>query len=496
MVLQRGFLQSKVLRKISGFRFFVGIVLGLLFALSLYGLQYLGRESFRIFSLSNDGDIWIFTDSEVSFYNLVFAAIAVIFGQSITLAYWFDRPAKNFKASATRIRDIVNDQRVMNWYFMAWFSKLTLAYIAVFGFAGLGWFYLNSFYPDYNYLFVLVIVVLFLQTWNSLLRTFRKKAFRWMLFSAVTIAVVSFGMSKINLIDYQNLNEVLTSTRVDVKYKLELPSTSYSDTIVRLYPKQPTISLALSKESGLQNEPVVSFGNKATTFDDLVATLLQKKNAMEDYERYQLNWFLAIDKDISMAYVHQLLETMAMADIEFLRYLVIPAHSDLDYRYHMFYKKTSIRFYNPCHFLNPYEERVQSLTKYANLIKVEIREESCSVNNRIMSLDDLKHEIARRIISDKDYVITYTYSEGLSFGNYFRGYTAIRGAIRELRDLESDRLAKKDFNELQVSYNTREIQKSIIEKFPLRILNVSPDLKHMDQLLPDVPSLYDYSNKE
>ena len=60
-------------------RLIMGLFAGLFFAFCYYAFMYLTRETFRFASLTVDYDLWILTDNEVRFYNLIFAFISVIF---------------------------------------------------------------------------------------------------------------------------------------------------------------------------------------------------------------------------------------------------------------------------------------------------------------------------------------------------------------------------------------------------------------------------------
>ena len=67
-------------------RLIMGLFAGLFFAFCFYAFMYLTRESFRFASLTVDYDLWILTDNEVRFYNLIFAFISVIsLNQSVSL---------------------------------------------------------------------------------------------------------------------------------------------------------------------------------------------------------------------------------------------------------------------------------------------------------------------------------------------------------------------------------------------------------------------------
>lgn len=74
-----------------------------------------------------------------------------------------------------------------------------------------------------QYVLILVILVLFLHTWLTIRRLFNGKSFRWMLVSAIFLCVFSLGLSRINLIDYKLINEIILSKNINYTHLLQLP---------------------------------------------------------------------------------------------------------------------------------------------------------------------------------------------------------------------------------------------------------------------------------
>ena len=154
MTLSKNFLHKEPnFIELSRFRLIVGGILGLLYSFSFYSFLYIMRESFRILSVTEKYDLWVLTNKEVTFYNLFFAFLSVIIGQSVCFVFWFDQPKKIFGIRNHRKTAIINDQRFLNWYFLSWFSKLAVVFGLFFGFTFHGSWHLFSLYPDYNYFY-------------------------------------------------------------------------------------------------------------------------------------------------------------------------------------------------------------------------------------------------------------------------------------------------------------------------------------------------------
>jgi len=176
MPLKPRFLHTDIAElRISRQRLIGGIVIGLLYAFALYGLLYMSREVMRMMSVTRNYDLWVMSNAEVNFYNLVFAFIAVIFGFSTGLLFCVERPRKVFGQLRYRRFSMLNDLRVLNWYFLSAYSKLAWGLGAVYAsfYCYRNFFYTynpygnflqdDNLFPTYKLIYILIIIVLFLQ---------------------------------------------------------------------------------------------------------------------------------------------------------------------------------------------------------------------------------------------------------------------------------------------------------------------------------------------
>jgi len=219
------------------------------------------RESFRILSVTEKYDLWVLTDKEVNFYNLFFAFLSVIIGQSVCFVFWFDQPKKIFGIRNHRKTAIVNDQRFLNWYFLSWFIKLAVVFGLFFGFTFHGSWHVFSLYPDYNYVFILIIITLFLQTWNTIRSTYIRKSLKWLFVSIIFVSVLSFGLSKINLTNYNVINKSILSKNIHYRYKLDLPFSAIYERPEKLSLIED-INVVFSKDDKVSSKPIIVADNK------------------------------------------------------------------------------------------------------------------------------------------------------------------------------------------------------------------------------------------
>ncbi|MFK7813652.1 MAG: hypothetical protein AB8B59_14255 [Maribacter sp.] len=480
MPLVKGFLQSKLIRKIPTYKFVVGIVVGLLMAFVLYALQYMTREGLRWTSIS-ETNLWFFNEAEMSFYNLIFAFIAVIVGQSFFLEYLFNTPKGNFRIRSGRLQTIVNDQRLFNWYFLTWFSKMATMYGFLFGTAGLGGFYLMSFYPDYRFLFVLLIIVLFIQPWNGLLLTFKKRAFKWMGVSVVIVSILSFGLSKIDIVDYKLLNDKIINNRLDVKYNLRIPTIHSYDGgdeerhFGYRFMHLPNISIAMPKDGNAAN-PLLFIGQTKINKSKFPIEVLEMK-AKQSYELQNfMPTFLRIDKMVPMSFVREIKRDLYYLGLPNINYLVIPSDAKYNTRYYEGRRRTFLTQYILDVYSNDYTNYRENINIRTNKIDIFISKNGYRVGGTVIPPKELSHVLNEKLIENLDYVIVLNFEDDINFDIYFGLISSINEVIFSLRDEYALKEYEIDFKSILFDYDYKYDMKSermeIMDKYPMRYIEV------------------------
>lgn len=477
MALKKGFLRNSITTdQLSQKRLIIGVLIGLFVSFVFYALQYTIREAVRFSSISDDFDIWVLSHSEVNFYNLVFAFISVIVGQSVCFLFWFDRPKKILGLRNTRLRSIINDQRALNWVFLSWFSKVATTYGILFGVAGIGGYYTMSFYPDYNYMFILIIMVLFLQTWATLLLVYKKKAQKWMVISAILVSTLSFGLSKINFIDYRSINESIEGRRLDVKYQLKLPESEIY-TMASIYSRYSRMSLVHQKMNAIENEPLLFINGKPSTFEEIPERMISIKSNLEEYEPFRMSPRLHVHSEVKMKYVNKVKRELAKTDIALLKFAVVPKNSKINDKYYNHLEKTSFETVNQFHHLFDYQKAKERMNNYSNVVVIEIIKSKVLINGSLVESNDLKEIIQENILKNSDYGLELCYSEDTTFDVYFEALGTIKHAIVELRDEISLKKYGYKFSELRTVENQMEKEyHEIITRYPFRFLETTTDL--------------------
>lgn len=472
MALTKNFLHKELdFIQISRYKIIIGILVGLLFSFSFYSFLYLSREVLRILSVTETYDLWVLTDNEVEFYNLIFAFISVILGQSVVFSFWFDRPKSIFGKKNYRKTTIINDQRALNWCFLFWFSKLAI-FFGIFCLTFPGGFYVFNLYPDYNYIFILILIVLFLQTWNTICLTLKRKCQKWMLISATLLTIVAFGFSRINLIDYKTINQNYLQKNIHYSYNLELPETDSYERLFRRSSRE-TIYIVETKTQQTDNKPVIVVNNEEIALEKLHEKIVDWQSKRNKYDMHHIVR-LHIHKSIKMDFINQVKNELTKSGVSKIAYAVIPTNREYDRKY---YQDCSFSMILPnwnADWLNP-KTIYKDLNKIQNIIEVKQTESEYLINGSLLKTNRIKDVIKELIQNNSDYIIKYHVNDKARFSDYFRVLSATKEAINELREEYSETTYSKQYDDI-IGY---EEEAEVRQKYPYLIFEITTELKEI-----------------
>ena len=411
--------------------------MALLMSFVFYFFSCAMLEAFRLMTVTPEFDIWVPSEKERSFYQLFFAFVSVVFAQSFCLAYWFDGPRRFFERGHRSAVQIVNGQRNLNWYFLYWFAKVFLCWFCIFSFPGA--FHAFSLYPDFKHLFILLIIVLFLHPWVAMRQAFKRKTVKWMALSAVLVAVLAFGMSRINVVDYKSLDNAFLSRNVPHRYSLELPETETLEKVEHA---------TLSKNAYLVQSKDKTESKCLIVVDGKTVDLKAFSESMEDWRLCHneadfplLNCRLNIDKKVKMKDVDEVRQ--ALADMRFYRiqYAVVPRRRELDVRYYTFLSLHTLRI--PVRFLDDslYQKWIVDVPEIPNQIVVMPKGiRTFEINGVTTEGKECKARFKDLIRQDLNYIIRFKVDDEMLYGDYI---TVMASAMEALDDLKEEYAMEK-----------------------------------------------------
>ncbi len=442
----------------------MGLLVGILYAYFFYALLYILREIFRVLSTTGESHFWIFTEKEVNFYNLYFASIAVITAQNICFNHWFNKPKRIFSLNTNKRNRIVNDQTVLTWSFLSWFSKLAFLFGLFFGIVFKGGFYVFQFYPKYNYVFILMAIVLFLHSWISIRLINKKKSLKWMGISLVVVSTLSYGLSKIDIIDYKTLNKNFIKSNLIFKYPFELPESDFYEGRV---PKSDVEKIYITRETKTR-KPIIIIENKIVPLNNLAEYNFISKVFCEPFESHMIRYELYIDKNINMEFISKVKNELAKNEVLLIGYAVVPSKTEFDKRYY-----TKCFFYKlldpPTNYPPPPNTLI--IDSSFNIIEVEYTSKgNYLINGITTNKSALVNSFKTLIKANPNYLIRVNVSNEMSFEDYFTVLSTSRVAINEIRNEYSLKTYSLKLEELEYSQ-----MDSIRYLHPWRIIDKNPE---------------------
>lgn len=448
----------------SRFRFFAGIAIGTSYAVIFYFLLYCTREILRLFSITEYYDLWIFSENEVQFYNLFFAFLSVLLGQAICFSIWLERPKRIYERNYRRTITILVDHKVLIWFFLAWFSKLAIGYSSMMTASYMAPdFYIFNFYPKYNYLFILIIIVLFLQQWTGFLLKYKRTGYKWMLLSALILSLFSFTISKINILDYKGINQLILSQNTYHKYKLQPPKSKFYKVAKR---KDRFEQLYMVNDSNNENtKPYFIMNKENFSLNALSSKILEQKNKRPQELRDVMTLQLNISLSMKMKYVEILKEELAIADISRLDFAVKPVNHELNEKYYVNYYFSIAN--------HPYYNFIQRDIENLFKIKIEyLEQQHYLVNSKIIEKQDLETHLLKLIEENPEYYMVVSIYPNLNFKNYFFMMKSASEAVLNQRDAycrQTYGLSYMQLDDISLPASTRKRKEEAVQMFPLRL---------------------------
>lgn len=411
---------------ISKFRFWAGFVVSILLSFSLYQFFIIGRDNFRFYTLSDNFNYLEFTDKELFFYNLFYAFLSLIIVQSFFLKIIFDTN-KNFgeKRIQFKRKKIVHDQNSLIWLFLYWFLKLAVFY-GIMNMNSLYWgdytfsiYEHLNFFEEYPYLFLLIILVLFLQSWQSLGVTLCNY-FKNMIGSFVFISIVAFAFSQINVVDFESYLKKQHAENPYIKENIELPLIdNYDHFYVNTIKGQIFIN---------QNFEIFYKENKVP-LKTLIDSLVELEN--KPYYNYYKNSLirLNIDKDLPIDSLYKLKSKILF----FTSFEIFYSTYSKSNNFNKSYFQDSPIGIKDSLLLN--KQQIDFTSKFISNFKNIISLKQDNFNNivyhdTIITVKQIEEKIKNSILLNNDYIITLELKKNATFSDYItlltlakKGYT-------------------------------------------------------------------------
>lgn len=453
MTIKKVFKQKYKFPDIAVDKFYIGIFLGILTTVTMYLFFTASREVLRVmFSESENYDLWILNDRETWFYNLVFAFISSNLGQGICFKTWFESPNRIFFNSYFNFKKkiIFNESMFFNVNFLNIFAKLAVVYAIWFG---ENYCYLNfNISSKYNFVWILLVVVMHLEQWKTIRRIYRKNSIKGFLIFTSVIFAISFSLSFLNPVDSKSFNSKYLSKSVDYNYQLERPVSKYARVNFR-YSLTFNLYFVYPKDNINHEEfPTILFENEKVELDHLAAAIEKELYKFDSRESQLVKVHIHCDKSTKMKHVNALKEQIAKAGIKLISLAVTPENIIYPakvYRYHGL--ESSLPDYS--YFKENLTEQVATCKK-GQILKIEILSDNLvSVNDSFVKIENLQDYVEQFYNLNKLTGIEFKTQDNVEYGTYILVRDILNETINYLKKLKQNELEefrKTPFNLLEL----------------------------------------------
>lgn len=476
MSLEKGFLgHSKISilnkRAVIGFFISFGISIGLYSLLSFLRFIVILLQS----NIYNNGHIHISND-DLYWQNFCFALISFVFGHSIFLLSIFTKPLK-FTFSNLKRRSILNNQVFLGFNFYYLFFKVFFLILFI---VASEVFFLFS---DNYFLFYLFAIVLYLESWKTILLVFKKKAYKPLFINAILIILLSFIIAFTSIFNMKKLYNVLS----EINPKIDLPVVNYKflnhSNTIRWKVNVIKINTIDHQNTYILNETIHS------NFQDLYTNLNNEKQLQRHF--YPSNFLIFAPSKIKMTEINK------------IRFMVFDLQNSFNFYFvtaNTLENKDELRALSKRDFFS--EQKIIKFLKDNDLpadrppppppppflsnieisenkkIRLQIEGGDYFINENRIDKNHLEEAFEKHIIKQNSIHFIYS-EEETTYQEFLTAYSAYRKAIYNLRGAaQKVELMIENFRDLNREAYEAD-QNRVITMYPIRYLE-------NDFRLPDI----------
>jgi hypothetical protein len=267
--------------------------------------------------------------------------------------------------------------------------------------------------------------------------------------------MLAFPLSRVNLVDYQILNQIAFDRNMIQKHNIELPEIEF---VQQSYILGANIKVYLANHPE-SAKPVLVFNRKEVSFDDLRKNILTYKE--ERFYRWNSDWdlgLLYIDKSTPMSYVNRLKDILMASEIFRVGYAVVPLNRQFDRRYY-----TNAFSFFRLHSRSLQED--EDLSEF-ELFAIRFKNNNLTINNRTVFLENFFSEVLQKIRTYENYLFQFVVDETMSFADYIFVLNELQRAIHSVRTEYAIESHPAGYNWQFIAF----IRWQIAEKIPLRLM--------------------------
>jgi hypothetical protein len=404
----------------SSERYVIGIAVGIIFWL-VFSLFLIGcRESMRIvFSIAEDNYLWILSKRETWFFNFISSMFASSLGLSICLKHWYEKPNLDSDPNFNyRRKGIINDISGLNAYVASVISKLVFV-LAIWS----GTFSLHvkyKFYPDGNFIWILILVVMFLEQWKTIRRVFRNRANRAIIVSATISTIGSAIIAFWAPLDLEKVDKILISNSIPHNYTY-IPVTSNQTVRIQnrslvtdlyfLYPKGQNPDQSIMPDLFTKMEQHYSL-------DQIQKLVNLEREYIDPKDQDQHTFLIHVDYRTPLLHIKKVHNELIQCGIKRIFYSSLPENSPLPYiSGNPFGTQIQYNYF----INNDLQDQRKTEEDKNNTILIKVMSlDLIYINGREVSLSQVEMEVLSYYRRAANWDIRILYSDSITFQDYIK----------------------------------------------------------------------------
>jgi len=448
-MLRKGFLRNRNKLNISKKRFWISVTLGFGASFSFYTLLCFINLFSGLFDFGIANYVIATEAAEKYWQNFNFAIISLALGNAMFLLTLFRKPDNNPVPGNVRL-SIINDQRFLQFNFSYLLLKLgfLVAILSTF---------VETRVSEVKFILFLVAIVIFLESWKSIIRHIKKAAYKALLLNLTIILASAFCFASTSIFP----SEKIEANQVNSNPYVDLPVSDFTDDVHYFRKKK----LKIYEENNhllyqLENEKIEDF--------DLLGDYLREE--ISKTFRHELSIVLLMPKDISMDNLVKLENHLKRLGYNYIKYITKLSDENLVSRFDNrgLVKKIGI-INTPDSVLKVPLPPQPNDDVVSKTIQIYLGENNYLIGNEEFKKDELVEFFVKHIESATQF--NYVFNKNVSYQSYITLLASHKQAIQDLR--YNDERVKLKFKDYFRPLNRKEYeedQKRLKKKFPLLLI--------------------------
>ncbi|WP_157957345.1 hypothetical protein [Winogradskyella tangerina] len=373
---------------------------------------------------------FVVPENEREMSNLFFAAISILLGNSVAISYLFSRPQNALSRRNPKRGRIFNDQGFLGLNFIYWFTKMWFLFSTFVSLYFGPSFIIELFWPS-----LLIIVVLYFESWKTLSLVIKKSRWKIMGLHLLVCFCLTVCLSQLDVINYKKIDNSYYAAHPTV----DVPSSDYKD---EDYLKRYYDNLVFKIDFDSKGEVcVLSERNKPMDLNDIYSYVTEWRSGLVEELQPRATPRLRANKMVPIRFIKEF--EFKMYQIGQLK-IIYEIENENEITKYLFNNQIKHPISPSLHTIFPRKLPAPPTSPYYDFIKEErtldtIRidvSKKVMLNDIRVSYEELVKKFKKHI--NRETVFEYVYDDEALYQDYINVLSCHNEAILELKKAHSN----------------------------------------------------------